>query len=156
MRLDPPNRYINLKLHELDRELGRVATDLLAGRRVGRRDTAYLLIAAARAISPDTAHPNSAARVVCEEAATPLEAFGPVLEHAQRTVRYWLINQAIDAAGGMPAGPARDRLLYMAMESDYGCRAGLTELSRTHSIHAKPPSVEHCQLHHQLTLERNA
>ena len=44
-------------------------------------------------------------------------------------MRYWLINQAIDAVGGMPAGSRLGRLLYMAMDSDEGCRAALIELS---------------------------
>lgn len=120
-RVSPPNPYIDLSLTELADAISRRAGDLLDGHPTGRRDVAYLLIAAAAAIRPASSQPNSPARLVRDGAMTPLEAFADVLASEQQAVRWRVFRQAVDAAGGAVAGPAFDAVSAMATRSDADC-----------------------------------
>jgi len=95
MDRDPPNPYIAMKLRELSQAMGERAGDLLKDRPVGRRDTAYLLIAAARKVDPMTSLPNSPVNQV-KGGGTALEAFLPVYEAEARAARYWVLTHAND------------------------------------------------------------
>lgn len=128
-RNDPPNPYMDLRLGELGDALSARAGDLLRGRPAGRRDVAYLLIAAAAVVRPSRGHPNSPAKRVDEGRELPLEPFAAVLEDEQRALRWWVFRQAVDAAARQPAagGPFTD-LATMAVESDAACLEALRRL----------------------------
>lgn len=126
----PPNPYAELRLNALGEVLSDRAGDLLEGRQVGRRDVAYLLIAAAAAVRPRRAHPGDPSRLVAQGELSALEGFSGVLHGEQRALRHWVIRQALDALGGREAGPALDVLLAQAQESDEGCLAALEALER--------------------------
>lgn len=95
MDRDPPNPYIHMALRELSSAMGARIDALLNGGAVGRRDIAYLLIAAAARIDPMTAHPNSPVNQV-KGGGTALEAFLPVYEAEARTARYRVFIHAND------------------------------------------------------------
>lgn len=127
----PPNPYINLRLSALGDALSARAGDLLEDRSVGRRDVAYLLIAAAAHARPQTSFPNSPARLVQSGEATPLAAFAGLLEKEQRAVRWFVFKQAVDAAGGAVAGSAFDAVSAQSVRSDADCLDALRALSDT-------------------------
>ena len=124
----PPNPYIDLSLTELAEAISRRAGDLLDGRPTGRRDVAYLLIAAAAVIRPASSQPNSPTRLVRDGSLTPLEAFADVLESEQRAVRWRVFRLAVDAAGGAVAWPAFDAVSALAPRSDADCLEALRRL----------------------------
>jgi len=84
-----------MTLRELSTAMGNRAGDLLADKGVGRRDTAYLLIAAARKIDPMTPHPNSPVNQV-KSGSTAREAFLPVYESEAKALRYRILVHAND------------------------------------------------------------
>lgn len=121
----PPNPYIDLRLAELAEALSQRAHALLEGQPSGRRDVAYLLIAAAAAVRPSSSMPNAPARTVAEGTESPEEAFGAVLKREQIALRYWVYRQAVDAVGGLPPGPEQDAMSAQAVRSDEDCLAVL-------------------------------
>lgn len=63
MRDDPPNPYIHASLRELFAALNERAAELLkADKPVGRRDTAYLLLAASKVVDSQEASIGSPAQ----------------------------------------------------------------------------------------------
>lgn len=133
----PPNPYIDLRLNALAEVLGERAGDLLEGRQAGRRDVAYLLLAAAFVVRPRRAHPGDPSRLVTEGVMTPLEAFAGVLRAEQKALRYWVFRQAVDAAGGVVAGPAHDAMAAKAQASDEGLLEVLGQLGRREDLAAR-------------------
>ncbi|KRA74274.1 hypothetical protein ASD78_12335 [Lysobacter sp. Root667] len=102
------------------------AGDLMEGRRVGRRDTAHLLISAGHVVRPEVGAPGlPRARVLSGEAGV-FEAFRGQLNDEQRAIRYRLVNLALDAVD-WPI-QQRGRLAAMAAESDEGFAAALREV----------------------------
>lgn len=133
----PPNPYVDLRLDALGEVLSARAGDLLEGRPTGRRDVAYLLIAAAAVVRPRRAHPGEPARLVADGEMTPLEAFAAVLRAEQKALRWWIFCQAVDAAGGPVAGPAHDALGERAQASDEGLLEALAQLGRREDLAAR-------------------
>lgn len=132
----PPNPYADLRLNALAEVLSERAGDLLEGRQTGRRDVAYLLIAAAAAVRPRRAHPGDPSRLVTEGVMTPLEAFAAVLRAEQKALRYCVFRQAVDA-GGAVAGPAHDAMSAKAQASDEGLLEVLGQLGRREDLVAR-------------------
>ena len=135
MDRDPPNPYIHMTLRELSNAMGTRAGDLLKDGPVGRRDTAYLLIAAGRRIDPMTAHPNSPVNQV-KGGGTALEAFLPVYEAEARAARYWVLihsNDALCAQHGverlLPHG-RWDAQCALAVRDAEGLRAAIMALDQ--------------------------
>lgn len=126
----PPNPYIDLGLTDLAEALSQRAAALLQGQPVGRRDIAYLLIAAASKVRPQDSQPNAPARLVAAGQSTPLEAFADILEREQRALRWLIFNLAVDAAGGPIPGSAFDEVIAQAVESDEQWRAAMKRLSQ--------------------------
>ncbi len=101
--MDPPNPYLDADLTALDAAMSRRAGELLRGALVGRRDTAYLLLAAALRYKPDSAHPNSPHKVVRMGDDTALNAFWAAYLTRVQAQRHWALVQAVDAARLPPA-----------------------------------------------------
>lgn len=126
-RDDPPNPYHELKLDTLADALSERACDLMGDRRVGRRDTAHMLITAAYRLRPTLGTPGTPAARMRDGGESPLNAFGEMLDREQRAVRWWILGQALDAAE-LPHGPERAEVLSGAVESDEACRLALERL----------------------------
>lgn len=94
---DPANHYLDLGLDELSQTMMERAGQLLRGDQTGRRDVAYLLIAAAHRVSPDAAKPNSPHRIAGEGRSTALDAFGPLIVSEAKAARWRILGQALDA-----------------------------------------------------------
>lgn len=125
----PPNPYMDMRLRDLGDALSSRAGDLLEGRPAGRRDVAYLLIAAASVVRPPRGHPGSAATRADEGGEPPFEPFSQLLAAEQRSLRWWVFRHAVDAATRRPAvGSEFDALSALAVESDEGCLEALRRL----------------------------
>lgn len=99
MRVDPPNPYIHASLRELFAALNERAGDLLkADRPVGRRDTAYLLLAASKVVDSRAACIGSPAHQVAQGAPVPT-AYLPAYESDLRALWYHTLQHAREAAG---------------------------------------------------------
>ncbi|WP_447940085.1 hypothetical protein [Pseudoxanthomonas mexicana] len=99
MAADPPNPYRDLPLREIFAALNERAGELLKGDKpVGRRDTAYLLLAASKWIDDRAASIGSPAHQVRQGTPVP-DAFLPEYQHGLRTLRYYELQRARDAAG---------------------------------------------------------
>ena len=133
---DPPNPYRDMTLGALGDALMARAGDLMEGRRVGRRDVAYLLICAGHVVRPEVGAPGlPRARVESGEVGV-YEAFRGQLDDEQRVIRYRLANLALDAADWPRL--QRGRLAAMAAESDEGFAAALREVDAARSAEPKP------------------
>lgn len=124
-----------MKLRELSHAMGERAGDLLNDRTVGRRDTAYLLIASARKIDPMTSLPNSPVNQV-KAGGTALEAFLPVYEAEARAARYWVLIHANDSlcvhhgVDRLLPHAQWDALCAMTVRDGEGLRAALETLDQ--------------------------
>jgi hypothetical protein len=129
----PPNPYVDLPLRQLSEAISKRAGALLADKPTGRRDTAYLLIAAARKIDPMTPHPNSPVNQV-KQGGSALEAFLPVYEDEARHHRYRIFVHADDTlrahhkVGRLVSHGRWDALCALAIENEAGLRAAIQEL----------------------------
>lgn len=126
MRDDPPNPYVDLRLRELGDALMQRAGDLLDNVQVGRRDTAHLLIAAGHVVRPKGGSPNSPSVLAKTSPVAAAERFAEILADERRSLRWWLVRQAIDAFYGTAGqldhdvmGLAPDH--HRAVESDEAC-----------------------------------
>lgn len=128
-RNDPPNPYREMLLSALADEMMRRAGDLLADRKVGRRDTAYMLISASHALSPSVGSPGSPfVRVRAREPYwTALQEYGDLLDGEVRSLRWRLANEAMEAADWPPVG-SRGRWGGQARASDEAFRAVLSRI----------------------------
>ena len=136
MNTTAPNRYFELSLGELANAVSNRAGELLKEVPAGRRDTAYLLIAAARKISPLTVHPNAPVKQV-ESGELAYAAFWPEYEAEARHSRYRIFVHAADALA-FRCGLERivpharwDRLAELATESDERLRGAIQALDAT-------------------------
>lgn len=129
----PPNPYIDLPLRPLSEAMTRRAGALLEDKPTGRRDTAYLLIAAARKIDPMTAHPNSPVNQV-KQGGTALDAFLPVYEDEARRSRYRVLVHADDTLRAhhrvdrLVSHSHWDALCAQAVKDDAGLQAAIKAL----------------------------
>lgn len=98
MDRDPPNPYIDGTLREIWTALNNRAGQLLQNKPAGRRDTAYLLLAAASRISPIGTGPSAPEKLVASGSGVT-EAFMPAYLQDAQAARYRILQQAIDAAG---------------------------------------------------------
>lgn len=99
MRVDPPNPYIHASLRELFAALNERAAELLkADKPVGRRDTAYLLLAASKVVDSRSACIGSPAHQVAQGAALPA-AYLPAYESDLKALWYHTLQHAREAAG---------------------------------------------------------
>lgn len=99
MRVDPPNPYIHASLRELFAALNTRAGELLTGDKpVGRRDTAYLLLAASKVVDSRSACIGSPAHQVAQGGAVPA-AYLPAYEGDLRALWYHTLQHAREAAG---------------------------------------------------------
>lgn len=135
MDRDPPNPYKDLAFTELFGAVMARAGQLLAGERVSRRDTAYLLIAAGWAVHPpDTAPTATSFRVADGE--TPLDGYLSKYLRIARDGRHHTIKQAIDACGLRPSRERRhlyaetDEISLLATRDDDGLIEALKRLER--------------------------
>jgi hypothetical protein len=134
MKNDPPNPYRDATLRELRDAASFRAGDLLKeGVPVGRLDTAYLLIAAAFRLSPQSLHPNSPVNRG-KAGESVLEVFWPEFESDAKATRHHLLMQAIEATG-LTFEQIREyqtrtglSLTYLAAEEDDGLRQALMHL----------------------------
>lgn len=122
-----------MRFRELGDAMGARATTLLAGGQAGRRDTAYMLICAARAVDPPEQSPISVHRRV-EHGETPLTAYRPKYLRMVQDARYYVIRQAMDAVGLRPGSEppgtnARiDMLTELALRDEEGLYDALARL----------------------------
>jgi len=128
---DHPNPYLQASLRELSAALDRRAGQLdNPSGTVEHRDTAHLLLAAAKRLAPkDKILGEPVNRVLA--GAEVLPEFWPRYELDKRAMRWYLFHQAAEAAGVMPADlreylsltgrPLTDRVL----ESEEGYREAL-------------------------------
>lgn len=99
MRADPPNPYIDASLRQLFAALNERAAALLkADKPVGRRDTAYLLLAASKVMDTQEASLGSPAHQVRQGAAVPA-AYLPAYEGDLRALWHHTLQHAREAAG---------------------------------------------------------
>ena len=124
----PPNPYMEgLPSQLADLAMGR-ARDLLGEIPVGRRDTAYMLIAAGHALRPRIGGTGEPFARVQQDHAQALAAYGALLEEGQRSLRWRVMKVAMEAAGWPDIG-ARDRLASRGIDSDAACREVLVEIA---------------------------
>ena len=133
-RNPPPNTYMDMPLGALGAALMERAGQLLGQDRVGRRDTAYALIAAAHAIGPQSSLPNSAARLAARSPSAGVAKLLEQLAQEQVSLRWWVVSQAADIL--LPLSTERDALsTYIgrqkarAIESDKVCQQVLLEMA---------------------------
>lgn len=99
MAIAPPNPYIHASLRELFAALNERAGELLkADKPVGRRDTAYLLLAASKVVDTQQASIGSPAHQVRQGAAVPA-AYLPAYEGDLRALWHHTLQHAREAAG---------------------------------------------------------
>jgi len=124
----PSNPYLGLQLRQMYGAMQQRAGQLLDGTPVGRRDTAYLLLAAASYLAPKTTQPGSPGNLV-KAGASPLDAYLPEYEDAARSLRHHVACHAWDAVAGVRSPPlARDAAVAQATASEQGLRSVLVEL----------------------------
>lgn len=136
MDQDPPNPYIDADLDTLAKRAMELAVALLQDKPAGRRDVAYLLIAASHRIDPQIAVLGSPHEQLRSKDTTIRDAFWPAYERLAHTSRYRVLMQAIDAAG-MPPTAVNDYLgpgeNGNALATDAGLQAALDDLERRRS-----------------------
>lgn len=99
MTNEPPNPYREASLRELFAALNQRAGDLLSGDKpVGRRDTAYLLLAASKVVDTRDTSIGSPAHQVRQGAAVAA-AFVPAYESDLRALWHHTLQHAREAAG---------------------------------------------------------
>lgn len=99
MPVDPPNPYIHASLRELFAALNERAGQLLKpDTPVGRRDTAYLLLAASKRVDGRETSLGSPAYQVRQGKPVP-EAYVPEYRNDLRALWYHLLEHAREAAG---------------------------------------------------------
>lgn len=130
MSQTPPNPYIDLHLGELNKVMQARAGSLLRGEPVGRRDIAYLLIAAGSKLDPRPADMSGPVYRARNQQESLGEAFLDFYESEARSLRYWVIRRALDQVEGIEAGSGLDVWLNTALGSEEGLRACLQRLSR--------------------------
>ncbi|MFC3716789.1 hypothetical protein ACFONC_11570 [Luteimonas soli] len=125
----PSNPYRDLPLRQMYGAMQNRAGQLLDGKPVGRRDTAYLLLAAAFYLAPMTTQPGSPGNVV-RAGGSPLDAYLPEYESAARALRHHVAGHAWDAVAARGTAPAlpREAALAQAATNEAGLRAVLTQL----------------------------
>ncbi len=134
MKEAPPNPYRDATLRELRDTMSIRANELLKeGVQVGRRDIAYLLIAAASRLSPRSARPNSPNNRV-REGENIVEVFWPEFENDVKATRHHVLQHAVEATG-LTFEQIRDyqartlcSLSALAAKSDDGLREALGHL----------------------------
>ena len=124
---DPPNPYLDVPVSRVADAAHNRAGDLLAGRIVGRRDTAYLLIVAGNHLRPQAGSPSAPTTRVRIGESTPEEAFGELMNAELRSLRWRIAHQAMEAAN-WPTLYARSVLCYQALESDEAFRKVLRDI----------------------------
>lgn len=110
------------------------AGQLLSQDRVGRRDTAYALLAAAHAIRPESSLPNSAARLAARAPSAGVAKLLEQFAQEQVSLRWWVASQAVDIL--LPRPTEREALsAYIgrqkarAVDSDKICQQVLLEMA---------------------------
>lgn len=131
----PPNEYMDLGLDQLSQVMMERAGQLLKDETVGRRDTAYVLIAAAHRVSPASYLLNSPHRLVREKHSTATEAFAQVMRDESRAARYLVLRQVVDALG-IAMDPDLGPWLGRASESDQGAIDAIATLDARASTEA--------------------
>lgn len=124
----PPNPYIeDLPAQLADLVMARAGA-LLGDTPVGRRDTAYMLIAAGHALRPRIGGPSDPFARVRRDHTQALDAYGALLEEGLRSLRWRVMKEAMEAAGWPDIG-ARGRLASRGIDCDAGCRGVLVEIA---------------------------
>lgn len=99
MSQEPPNPYIHASLRELFAALNQRAGELLKGTTpVGRRDTAYLLLAASKRVDGREASLGSPAHQVRHGSRVP-DAYTPEYRRDLRALWHHTLEHAREAAG---------------------------------------------------------
>ena len=124
----PPNPYMDKLPSQLADVIMDRASDLLRDIPVGRRDTAYMLIAAGHALRPRIGGTGEPFARVQQDHAQALVAYGALLEEGQRSLRWRVMKEAMEAAD-WPGIGARDRLASRGIDSDAACREVLVEIA---------------------------
>lgn len=133
MERDPPNPYIDADLDTLAKRAMDLAGALLKDKPAGRRDVAYLLIAASHRLDPQIGVTGSPHQQLRSTDATIRDAYWPSYERLAHLARHRILVQAVEAAGQPPTA-INDYLgsgcADGALTSDAGLQEALEDLER--------------------------
>jgi len=133
-RTDPPNPYKDLRLGELAEALMARAGDLLGDKKVGRRDTTYMLIAAGHMVRPEAGFLSSPATLAKTDPNAAADRFIEIFEEERVALRAWLVAHAYDVFCGGAGMLDHDigglwRVRERALVSDEACIEVVREIA---------------------------